>query len=113
MCEMTVDEAIKYLTPIAESASLPNYVTALTMAVSALRAKQEDEKNDPLTLEELRQIDGQPVWVTSTNNGRGRSWALVDRKYEVCREVHGGLAVFERYGKTWLAYRRPPGELAR
>lgn len=66
--------------------------------------------NDPLALDQLREMDGEPVWVTSTNNGRGRSWALVDRKYEVCREVHGGLAVFENYGKTWLAYRRKPEE---
>lgn len=66
--------------------------------------------NPPLTLEELREMDGEPVWVTSVNNGRGRSWTLVDTKYEICREVHGGLAVFENYGKTWLAYRRKPEE---
>lgn len=70
----------------------------------------QPDSGESLTLEDLKEMDGEPVWVTSTNNGRGRSWALVDRKYEVCRAVHGGLAVFENYGKTWLAYRRKPEE---
>ena len=72
--------------------------------------RRATQPNPLLTMDELREMDGQPVWVTSTNNGRGRSWALVDRKYEVCREVYGGLAVFENYGKTWLAYRYKPEE---
>ena len=35
---MTIEEAIHYLTPIAESASLPNYKAALTLAIEALKA---------------------------------------------------------------------------
>ena len=34
---------------------------ALDMAISALR-QQDARKNDPLTLDELRQMDGEPVW---------------------------------------------------
>lgn len=33
-----------------------------TMALNALRVQQEVEKNEPLTLEELREMDGKPVW---------------------------------------------------
>lgn len=82
----------------------------LKAAVGRLEELTAPPSNAPLTLEELREMDGEPVWVTSVNNGRGRSWTLVDTKYEICREVHGGLAVFENYGKTWLAYRRKPEE---
>ena len=35
---------------------------ALEMAISALRTQQEEEKNEPLTLEELREMDGEQVW---------------------------------------------------
>ena len=36
---------------------------------------------------------------------------LVDIEYELCREAHGEMAVFENCGKTWLAYRRRPEEV--
>ena len=55
--------------------------------------------NDPLTLEELREMDGEPVWITKMD-GSGGVWMLVDTEYELCREAHGEMAVFEeRYGK--------------
>jgi len=67
--------------------------------------------NDPLTLEELREMDGEPVWITKMD-GSGGVWMLVDAEYELCREAHGEMAVFENCGKTWLAYRRRPAESA-
>lgn len=69
--------------------------------------------NDPLTLEELRKMDGEPVWVVSLGGQNGSCWMLVDAEYELCRETHGGMAVFENNGKTWLAYRRKPEEEAK
>ncbi len=66
--------------------------------------------NDPLTLEELREMDGEPVWITKMD-GSGGVWMLVDAEYELCREGHGEMAVFENCGKTWLAYRRKPEEV--
>lgn len=65
--------------------------------------------NDPLTLEELRKMDGEPVFIIPTRGSGGFcTWMLVDTKYDLCREVHGEMAVFENCGKTWLAYRRKP-----
>ena len=67
--------------------------------------------NAPLTLEELREMDGEPVWIIPMRGSGGfETWMLVDAKYELCREAHGGMAVFENCGKTWLAYRRRPKE---
>lgn len=60
---MTREEAIWYLTPIAESASLERYKEALSMAVSALREQEERENPKPLTLDELKLMDGEPVWL--------------------------------------------------
>jgi len=61
--------------------------------------------NDPLTLEELRKMGGEPVWVCESNGANG-VWGLVDQEYQMIRLHGGGLAVWENNGKTWLAYRR-------
>ena len=57
---------------------------ALDMAISALRQQEHfrevTKKVEPLTLDELRQMDGEPVWVVyGEDEGM---WALV----EVCEE---------------------------
>ncbi len=77
------------------------------------RRAQPNEK--PLTLDELRQMDGEPVWTTGIGaNGNKRYWCLVMVKREsvytvICDEmVQAG--VFYQYGKTWLAYRSKPKE---
>ena len=41
------------------------------MAIEALR-QMPCEKNDPLTLDELRQMNGQPVWIDQEN-----AWGFV------------------------------------
>ena len=53
--------------------------------------------NDPLTLEELRKLEGEPIWTVDLPGGRGR--------WEICTS---GLYDPEAYGRTWLAYRRRP-----
>lgn len=45
---------------------------AVEFTISALRAQQEQESNDPLTIEELRQMDGEPVYLP-----HGDCWVLV------------------------------------
>lgn len=59
---MTREEAIEQLEPLAEyfDAHVPAMGgDAIRMAVSALRAQQETQSNDPLTLEKLREMDGE------------------------------------------------------
>lgn len=65
--------------------------------------------NTPLTLAELREMDGEPVWivgVSSINNFKGH--------WDICNWVGGRLAAFpyclespneDEYGITWFAYR--------
>lgn len=112
--DFSIDLVLKQMAEIFNKKSTPTRICSVmleaTEIIQQLMRSPVLEPNAPLTLEELREMDGEPVWVTSVNNWRGRSWTLVDTKYEICREVHGGLAVFENYGKTWLAYRRKPEE---
>lgn len=44
---MTIEEAIKYLEPIAKNAGLLNYRSALTLALEALRAQQTEKNGYP------------------------------------------------------------------
>lgn len=77
--------------------------------------------NDPLTCEELREMNGEPVWVKRL---KGLSvcdtdWAVVefrldpDVKHDKIRVWWPGsededTPSEDDYGKTWIAYRRPP-----
>lgn len=71
------------------------------------------EPVQPLTLDELRKMNGKPVWCESLRNGQGE-WAIL-RIVEMSKSWFIALAGAERgfgdkdnYGKIWLAYRRKP-----
>ena len=76
--------------------------------------------NEPLTLEELREMDGEPVWIAPAKSaGKIPSrWTLYSgmSKSLDCTDVYvfataSGIAQGYKangYGNTWLAYRRPP-----
>ena len=72
------------------------------------------EPNEPLTLDELLTMDGEPVWIkrlkrlSVCNTG----WAVVDVCPNQIRVWWFGSEVEDEpsekdYGETWLAYRRP------
>ena len=67
--------------------------------------------NEALTIEELREMNGEPVWIVDVGPHKwyGPGWAIVDRDNCLVRTVKNWNAVFfESYGERWLAYRRPP-----
>ena len=72
------------------------------VAISALR-KQETvtNRNELLTLDELRKMDGEPVWLVNQNGGR---WVIMSGAYLWDSRKNAD------YGKTWLAYRQKPEE---
>ncbi len=85
------------------------------MAISALRAQAEAEKNEPLTLNELREMDGEPVWVVPLEKEPDWNpcWVIYGGDYSIIpsktKESRAYLLYLrEDYGKTWLAYRRKP-----
>ena len=74
--------------------------------------------NEPLTIEQLREMDGEPVWCKwllpedrAIEQGK---WFIVisgDKAgLEIKRPAEYGchFCKIDDYGKTWLAYRRPP-----
>lgn len=83
----------------------------INTALTALQEKAERDNPNPLTLDELREIDGEPVWFEWTKDALfpGGGWKVWGAKYiqAYCDEP----AICEEYGKTWLAYLYKPKEL--
>lgn len=79
-----------------------------------VRHKQEQESNDHLTLDELRKMDGEPVWIKLFDPDE-EFWVL--RNEWVDTQNPEPMILFHMrwyshadYGKTWLAYRQKPEE---
>ena len=117
---MTNEEAIKVLRTESielggNAVSVARFLTALDVVVKALADVLDTDvgKNEPLTLDELRKMDNQPVWIEDVGEYKwhGSGWAIVDREYCLVRKAsNGNPAFFERYGKEWIAYRQQPAE---
>ncbi len=87
---MKIDEAIRILDPKTRRKTLKEIPwdkridtdqEACEIAIAALRAQQEAEKNDPLTMDELREMDGEPVWVNIASGVAGDLWTLTMTLY--------------------------------
>ena len=86
---MDVKEAItqltglkKYCEGMAECDESGSYVfdldvQALDMAITAL-----SPPNEPLTLDELREMDGEPVWIANSDALEYGRWGIVDGVYQ-------------------------------
>lgn len=117
---MTRSEAIKVLrTESVEiggnAVSVARWTSAMDVAIKALKDVTDKDvgKNDPLTLDDLREMDGEPVWIEDVGECKwhGSGWAIVDRENCLVRKAsNGNPAFFERYWKGWVAYRQKPEE---
>lgn len=107
---MTQDDAVIVIERLAHTeAKWPgteDMLEALSMAVNALRTTPA-LRNDPLTIEQLQEMDGEPVWVTPLG-----FWALViakpgERVKLICNdgEIVYADKEIELVGPV---YRRPP-----
>ena len=124
---MTIKEAIKTIElAIAEVEWVYpiDYAAAFDVAISALRAQQELERNEPLTVDELREMAKEPVWtvgVSYTRDGTFSMWDIIESVNE--NGIHFGYSdeyvEWWNYGLKnmdgnlfgWLAYRRKPQEV--
>ena len=88
---------------------------ALDMAISALRQQEtvtnRNGLNEPLTLDELRKMDGEPVYCVEIT-GR-EEWLF--RRDGGFADMYGEFTsddfmVWDNYGKLWWCYRQKPEE---
>ena len=70
--------------------------------------------NEPLTLEQLREMEGQPVWVKCLKPNKYINppvrWRILEKSIMGTFGVWDGESCLSErdYGTDWLAYRRPP-----
>ena len=64
--------------------------------------RRAQQPNEPLTVDELRRMDGQPVWIDDWyQDFHGWELSVDAMDYLENRDL-------SQYGSQWLAYRRPP-----
>ena len=109
---MTIQQAIenrercyKYLLG-CEAKTDRESVEAVRLSLEALREKAERENPQPLTLEELRQMDGQPVWIDDWWED-SHGWEL---SMDAADYFEGERRTEKEYGSIWVAYRHKPKE---
>ena len=81
---------------------------AIEAAKDALREKQERSVNPPLTLEELRGMDGEPVYLVGMEPieyGWRNQYLLIDTDEDL---AYNGSYQFDLSRCAGFAYRRPP-----
>ena len=117
---MNREDAIKVLrTESVEiggnAVSVCRFLEALDMAISALRQQEtvtnRNGLNAPLTLDELRQMNGEPVYSVEIT-GR-EEWLF--RRDGGFADMYGEFTsddfmVWDNYGKLWWCYRQKPEE---
>lgn len=98
----------------AEKHSGMGAVVAGTLRRYVMRQPTLTPPNDPLTPNELREMNGEPVWGKSLITDKPGEWFILRvvemRKtwFIACAGAEQGFGDKDTYGKTWLAYRRPP-----
>ena len=115
---MTNEEAIKVLRTESvdiggDAASVARWLTALDVEIKTLEDVTDIDvgKNTPLTLDELRQMDGEPVYCVEIT-GR-EEWLF--RRDGGFADMYGEFTsddfmVWDNYGKLWWCYRQKPEE---
>ena len=105
----------KYLGMQIAMREVLEYFAKFELGDTALR-KQEavtnrNGLNEPLTLDEMRRMEGQPVYIVENTE----YWAIVNSfdqagVYLLSYGNPDDYGYFGLYGKTWLAYRQKPEE---
>lgn len=118
--EFYADHTYKFVALTLDGEPRPDIVTFTAEFWRVPDGEKDPPPNAPLTLEELREMDGEPVWLHTFSAVQKKTniaqWAIVE-----C--VSSANAVFLRagvnsrltewfcnYGTRWLAYRRKPEE---
>ena len=82
------------------------------------REFNQQQANPPLTWDELKQIEGKPIWVVRTEKYCIPHWAIVEKVYEWDSIPYGTLLLqpddeelfLSDQGKIWQVYRKERNE---
>lgn len=75
----------------------------------------DPKKMVPLTIEQLREMDGWPVWVEvlDLRFNEESQWAICNAEYQMMTLKDGFKLFFCGYESNWLAYAYPPAHIDR
>ena len=130
---MTIEEAIEWMqeekasferAPDLNGCPMTEYwqnaIDVYDMAISALRQqdhfREVTKKVEPMTLDELRKMDGEPVWCEIYIKGQFPFYGIVHGDNVTGfipgddRPVNLAITNVGAYGLAWLAYRQKPEE---
>lgn len=88
-------------------------VEAVSTAIALLKTHPEAQPNEPLTIEDLLNMSGRPVWIE--DSALGKEWAIVGCPSHMKKNVRlsysdgNSLWVDQIFGSGKI-YRRPPKE---
>lgn len=91
-------------------ANIPRFKGRREELIQAWNRRTQPD-NPPLSLEQLRGMGGEPVWIEDLEEPENSEWKICywDRgKYLVLTSMHCQGHLLDEYGKTWLAYAHKP-----
>lgn len=77
--------------------------------ITALRSMQE--AGEPLSLEQLQEMDGKPVWIEDKEYPENTGWVIWDDSFK--QNWLGDPETQNSHGKSWLAYSYPSAHIDR
>lgn len=115
---MKIEGAIKFLEQYTNSeVYTEKCVSAHLLALTALRSMPES--GEPLSLEQMKQMDGKPVWVVCLKKEKYINppigWRILEKSISGSFGVWNGENCLSQrsYGSDWLAYSYPPAHIDR
>lgn len=94
---VALDKVIDRLAAYEDSGLEPDEVKALV----------NEQKNEPLTIEEMKDLLGEPVWLEDEDEKRWDVLNYFGRNF-ICMVSNYSYNICD-YGKTWIAYRQKKG----
>lgn len=123
--DLVIQEVAETITILEEQVNDENIEMGISLQIEsekikleALQQAKEREENPPLTLEQLRERVGKPVYTRYINvSPHIDNWEILcginDMYITLCSENDGGIYDCDicTFGKTWLAFdHEPKGE---
>ena len=107
MKAILLDEAKKWLEENCENQYTRMAVFGIMQSMPTV--DYQKTPNEPLTLEQLREMDGEPVWVVprGTHEKDEPMWCVLESPMALIPGVDYWSWDFDGYAETWIAYRRP------
>lgn len=107
------------LAPTINGCGPENWADLLEIMETCLEAVRgcfvDTNKTSPMTPEQLREMNGQPVWVKviDTRFNEENQWAICNAEYQMVTLKDGFKLFFCGYGLNWLAYAYHPAHIDR